>query len=203
MCVALRQHTLLPLDDCLYALQETLPHLSRSALHRCYQRHGISRLPNPKNDKPAKKVFRTYPIGYFHVDIAKVRTEEGKLYMFVGIERTSKYAYVELHARQTKMVAATFLPKLITTVPYKIHTLLTDNEIQFTNRKQDKYAGIHIFDHVCHEHDIQHPWTNGQMERMNRTLKGLTPYEYICKISTKEPQRFNVNPYQHTVGLNS
>ncbi|MEE9272499.1 MAG: IS481 family transposase, partial [Robiginitomaculum sp.] len=112
-------------------------------------------------------------------------------------------AYVELHARQTKMVAATFLPKLITTVPYKIHTLLTDNEIQFTNRKQDKYAGIHIFDHVCHEHDIQHPWTNGQMERMNRTLKGLTPYEYICKISTKEPQRFNVNPYQHTVGLNS
>ncbi len=83
MCVAFRQHTLLPLDDCLYALQETLPHLSRSALHRCYQRHGISRLPNPKNDKPAKKVFRTYPIGYFHVDIAKVRTEEEKLYMFV------------------------------------------------------------------------------------------------------------------------
>ncbi|MEE9271888.1 MAG: IS481 family transposase, partial [Robiginitomaculum sp.] len=36
-----------------------------------------------------------------------------------------------------------------------------------------------------------------------KTLKGLTPYEYICKISTKEPQRFNVNPYQHTVGLNS
>jgi hypothetical protein len=35
LIVAFRQHTLLPLDDCLYALQATLPHLARSALHRC------------------------------------------------------------------------------------------------------------------------------------------------------------------------
>ena len=39
--VAFRRHTLLPLDDCLYALQPTLPHLTRSSLHRCLQRHGI------------------------------------------------------------------------------------------------------------------------------------------------------------------
>lgn len=42
--VAFRRHTLLPLDDCLYALQPTIPHLTRSSLHRCLQRHGISRL---------------------------------------------------------------------------------------------------------------------------------------------------------------
>jgi hypothetical protein len=39
--VAFRKHTLLPLDDCLYALQPTIPHLTRSSLHRCLQRHGI------------------------------------------------------------------------------------------------------------------------------------------------------------------
>ena len=33
--VAFRQHTLLPLVDCLYALQATIPHLTRSSLHRC------------------------------------------------------------------------------------------------------------------------------------------------------------------------
>src|SRR3954454_3008320 len=44
--VAFRRHTLLPLDDCLYALQPTIPHLTRSSLHRCLQRHGISRLPD-------------------------------------------------------------------------------------------------------------------------------------------------------------
>ena len=43
--VAFRRHTLLPLDDCLYGLQPTIPHLTRSSLHRCLERHGISRLP--------------------------------------------------------------------------------------------------------------------------------------------------------------
>src|SRR5262249_11380606 len=44
--IAFRRHTLLPLDDCLYALQPTIPNLTRSSLHRCLQRHGISRLPS-------------------------------------------------------------------------------------------------------------------------------------------------------------
>ncbi len=51
MIVAFRRHTLLPLDDCLYALQPSIPHLTRSALHRCLQRHGISRLPDIEGDK--------------------------------------------------------------------------------------------------------------------------------------------------------
>jgi hypothetical protein len=76
-----------PLDDCLYALQPTIPHLTRSSLHRCLQRHGIGRLPDVEGEKPAKKKFKTYPIGYFHIDIAEVRTEQGKLHMFVAIAR--------------------------------------------------------------------------------------------------------------------
>lgn len=79
MIVAFRRHTLLPLDDCLYSLQATIPHLTRSSLHRCLQRHGISRLPEVTGDKPGKKKFKSYPIGYFHIDIAEVRTAEGKL----------------------------------------------------------------------------------------------------------------------------
>jgi hypothetical protein len=56
--VAFRRHTLLPLDDCLYALQATIPHLTRSSLHRCLQRHGISRLPQVDGDKPNKRKFK-------------------------------------------------------------------------------------------------------------------------------------------------
>ncbi len=48
--VAFRRHTLLPPDDCLYTLQATIPHLTRSSLHRCLQRHGISRLPDVQGD---------------------------------------------------------------------------------------------------------------------------------------------------------
>jgi transposase-like protein len=244
--VAFRKHTLLPLDDCLYALQPSIPHLSRSSLHRCLQRHGIGRLPDVEGDRPAKKKFKSYPIGYFHIDIAEVQTAEGKLYLFVAIDRTSKFAYAELHEKAGKMAAAGFLRNLIAIVPYVIHTVLTDNGIQFTNRLQDRHAFEHIFDRVCREHSvdhrltkIKHPWTNGQVERMNRTikeatvkrfhyddhdqlrrhlddfvlaynfgrrlktLKGLTPYEHICKCWTNEPERFTLNPIHQMPGLNT
>lgn len=117
--VAFRRHTLLPLDDCLYALQATIPHLTRSSLHRCLQRHGIGRLPDVAGDKPAKKKFKSYPIGYFHIDIAEVRTEQGKLHMFVAIDRTSKFAFVQLHEKATTAVSADFLRSLLKAVPYK------------------------------------------------------------------------------------
>ena len=129
--VAFRKHTLLALNDCLYALQARIPHLTRSSLHRCLQRHGISRLPETEGDKPSKKKFKAYPIGYFHIDIAEVRTEEGKLYLFVAIDRTSKFAYAELHDKAIRQTATAFLEALIKAVPYRIHTAFTDNGVQF------------------------------------------------------------------------
>jgi transposase InsO family protein len=103
-----------------------------------------------------------------------------------------------------------------------------------------------MFDMLCDTNSIEHrltkpnhPWTNGQVERMNRTLKeatvqryhygshaqlkahvhafltaynfakrlktlrGLTPYEYISKVWTTQPNRFRLNPLHHTVGLNT
>src|SRR5260370_1615039 len=88
------KHTLLVVDDCLYALQATIPQLTRSSLHRCLERHGISRLPEVEGDRPSKKRFDIYPIGFFHIDLAEVRTAEGKLYLFVAIDRTSKFSVV-------------------------------------------------------------------------------------------------------------
>ena len=57
--VAFRKHTLLPLDDCLYALQATIPALTRSALHRCLQRHGISRLPTSLQRRRSSRSIRS------------------------------------------------------------------------------------------------------------------------------------------------
>jgi hypothetical protein len=114
-------------------------------LHRCFQRHGISRLPETQGYKPAKKKFKPYPIGYFHIDIAEVRTEEGKLYLFVAIDRTSKFAYAELHEKANRWIATDFLKALIKAVPYKIHTVLTDNGIQFTDLPKPGISTIWLF----------------------------------------------------------
>ena len=69
IAVAFRQKTLLPLDDVLGCLKEPIPNLSRSALHRCLQRHGISRLPIEETKEQRKK-FKTYEIGYAHIDVS-------------------------------------------------------------------------------------------------------------------------------------
>jgi hypothetical protein len=118
--VAFRRHTLLPLDDCLYALQPSIPWLTRLSLHRCLQRHGISRLPDLEGDKPAKKRFKAYPIGFFHMDIAEVRTGEGRLYLFVAIDRTSKFAVARLIEEAPRLTACQFLEELLRVVPYRI-----------------------------------------------------------------------------------
>jgi transposase InsO family protein len=145
--------------------------------------------------KTKKRRFKSYPIGYFHIDIAEVRTQEGKLYLFVAIDRTSKYAFTELHEKATRRVAADFLRALIKAVPYKIHTVLTDNGTHFTEPggncwrpteikamlQRGEIFRAHSFELACAETDIdhrltkpKHPWTNGQVERMNRTIKEAT-----------------------------
>ena len=183
--VLFRQQTLLPLDDCLYTLQEAIPHLSRSALHRCFQRHGISRLP-PSEDgsEPTKKKFKDYPIGYLHLDFAEVQTEEGKQYLFIAIDRTSKLAFAELHSQATQAtqaIAVEFLRRVLPQIPYKVQKLLTDNGIQFRNLPHHVHVGRHPVGQLCDEWGIEqrftkpaHPWTNGQVERMNRTVKEAT-----------------------------
>jgi hypothetical protein len=121
----------LPLDDCLYALQATIPHLTRSSLHRLFQRHGINRLPGVEGP-PQRRQFKAYPLGYIHIDLAEVWTEEGKVYLFVAIDRVSKFAFAELHERASRRIAADFLRRLVECVPYRVHTVLTDNGFQFT-----------------------------------------------------------------------
>lgn len=75
--VALRVQARLPLDDVFVALKDVIPHLTRSSLHRCLQRHGISRLPKTDREKP--KRFKAYEIGYFHIDIAVVRPDDSAI----------------------------------------------------------------------------------------------------------------------------
>jgi len=160
--VAFRKHTLLPLDDCLYALQPTIPRLSRSSLHRCLQRHEISRLPEVVGDKPTKKKFKSYPIGFFHIDIAGSSDSRRQAASVRGHRPDIQVRLCRTPPGCGQMVAAQFLRNLIAAVPYTIHTVLTDNGIQFANRTRDKYAFHYIFDRVCAENGIEHRLTKAQ-----------------------------------------
>ena len=180
--VEFRRRTLLPLDDVLGCLRDTIPKLTRSALHRYLLRHSISQLPQNEEASSKRKAFKETKIGYVHIDSAQFRSAEGKTHMFLAINRVSKFVYVEFHPTAEMATGGAFMRNVIKAFPYQIHTVLTDNGVAFTKNASTKWDGMrHVFDRACDEHGIEHrltkpyhPWTNGQAERMNRTVKDAT-----------------------------
>jgi hypothetical protein len=117
--------------------------------------------------------------------IADVRTAEGKLNLFVAIDRTSKFAFAELHEKATRAV---FPRALVAAVPYKIQTVLTDNGTHFTTpgtvcsaaqeikeclaKGESVPVRAHAFERACAENDIdhrlttpKHPWTTDVIDK--------------------------------------
>ncbi len=114
--VEFRRRTLLPLDDVLGCLREAIPALSRSGLHRCLERHGISRLP--RDEKASKRQrFAGTVIGYVHIDACELRLAEGKLHMFVAVDRVTKFTHVAFFDANTKMNGAAFLREAVAAFP--------------------------------------------------------------------------------------
>ena len=132
----------------------------------------MSRLPLSEARQAApKKKFNDYPIGYLQVDFAEVHTEEGCQYLFAAIDRTSKVAFAELHPQAKRMVAADFLRRGLEKLPYKAHTVLTNNGVQFTLQPHQFFPGGHSFARICRAFSVKHrltkpahPWTNGLVE---------------------------------------
>jgi len=205
-----RQKTLLPLDDCFLALKDQIPSLTRSNLYRCLKRNGLNQLPKEIPEIKGKGKFKSYPLGYIHIDICKVTSQEKQVYLFVAIERLSKFIYAEVHETIGHTQSVTFLKNLVLAVPFKIHTILTDNGIQFSyrlfnerNRPKNK---IHPFLQVCQTYNIKHrltkfrlPWTNGLVERANRTLKEATvkTYFYTTVVQLKNHLYDFICAYNH------
>ena len=90
----------------------------------------------------------------------------------------------QLVDKADRKTAWEFLQHMLEAVPYQVHTILTDNGIQFAEQPRNRntiYSRPMRFDMICEANGIEHrltkpnhPWTNGQVERMNRTIKDAT-----------------------------
>jgi len=181
----LRTELQLPLDDIVEVMRRCVnDKLSRSAIHRCLKRHGLSQRPRP--DKPSVGSFEQAPVGFIHMDLKHLPAmERRKSYAFVAIDRATRYVYLEIHPKRDAETAAGFLERFLAHFPYVVHTILTDNGAEFTdrfavdmkNKPKDKPSGRHPFDRLCSRRGIQHrltrpyrPQTNGLVERFNRRI---------------------------------
>jgi len=138
--VALRKSLLLPLDDLLSVVREFLnPHVSRSGLDRCLRRHGVGNLRalRPAAPRPAHKPFKAYEPGYVHVDVKylpQMADEDRRRYLFVAIDRATRWVFVRIYPAKTAANARRFLRDLERAAPMTVTRVLTDNGKEFTDR---------------------------------------------------------------------
>ncbi len=188
VAVAIRSTLWLPLDDLLVVVREFLnPAVSRSGLARCLKRHGVNRRPVEDKDAPiVLKTFKDYAPGFVHVDIKylpQMADETARRYLFVAIDRATRWVYVRIYADQSETSSTDFVRRLHAAAPMKIEKLLTDNGSQFTDRftgKDKKPSGKHAFDRECTTLGIEHrvtkpryPQTNGVVERFKGRISDV------------------------------
>ena len=183
--IELRKTLLLSLDDLLVVVRHFLhPRVSRSGLDRLLRRYGLSRLQDllpETRSKPSPKNFKEYDPGYVHVDLKylpQMADEKRRKYLFVGIDRATRWVYLEVMPDKTAASAARFLKNLLKAASFKVKIILTDNGKEFTDRfcatGQRKPTGNHLFDKECNAPQIEHrlikpmtPQTNGIVEHFN------------------------------------
>src|SRR3990167_6934515 len=204
-----------PIDEIFFALEERIPNLYPMKIYRCLKRYGLNVLPQEFVDAERKiKKFRKYTIGYLHIDVLYApKINKKRWYIFTGIDRVSKIAYVWVSERKSKEMGARFLRKVLSFYPYKIHYILTDNGFEFCYDalpKSKKTTKVHPFTKLCRKHRIEHrrikfrhPWTNGMIERFNGKVKKnvLRKYLFTDVDDLKEKLTAYINDYNFTIRL--
>ena len=187
LITSLRHDLGLSLDDIVEVMHRCVnATLSRSAIYRCLKRYNLSArqtLPKPEN---VTGKFEQTKFGFVHIDLKHLPKLNRKAsYVFVAIERTTRFVYVEIIEDRKGETVASCLEGFLEAFGYPVHTILTDNGSEFTdrfavkmkNKPEGKPSGRHYFDKVCKTHGIEHrltkpfrPQTNGMVERFNRRL---------------------------------
>jgi len=117
LTVGLRRFARLSLDDCVHVLGALSPGRSRASVHRCWRRHGISRL-SPSRSESAQ-------IGWFDVIVLPLGESSPATYVYAAIERRSKFVFAQVRV-STETSTADFVQALQAASPVTVVGVCVD-----------------------------------------------------------------------------
>ena len=159
------------------------PNLKEGAIYRTLKRHKISSREKQGAACVAYPFDKELSPGYIHLDTKYLTLLGGnRSYVYVAIDRYSRYVYAEIHYDLKPSTSAGFLERFLNHFSRPVHTILTDNGMEWTDRcagkVKEQATGKHAVDQVCARNGIKHklirprrPQTNGMVERFNRRIQ--------------------------------
>jgi transposase InsO family protein len=180
----LRSRIGLSLEDITEVMKRCIrPNITRSSIHRATKRLGITKSSVIVGEAVQQQRFEEVTqCGYVHMDVKYLTRLDGKRsYLYVGIDRFTRYVYAEVLYDLEPKTAGKFVERFIKHFPYKVIKIITDNGFEWTDRcsgnVKEKGTGEHPVDRVCMQNAIKHtltrirrPQTNGMVERFNRRV---------------------------------
>ena len=131
--------------------------LGYGTVQRLLENHGLNQLPRPSRPTP-KRYEKQRPGELLHIDLKYLPALRNARndFEFAAVGDFSREAVVTIQTEQTSAAAASFLEHVLTTLPYRVDAVLTDNAFAFTMRHAQHAERLTRFQQVCAAHGIRH-----------------------------------------------
>jgi hypothetical protein len=158
--VVFRKHTRLALDDCLERLKPLIRELSRSALHRCLKRYGVSRIPGGCAKRPYG-IEDQRDSGCITLRAVALPEAGEEACLLFAISDLTRFVDAKVVNPLSANEAAQFLKELITHAPFRLRQVQTNDHEAFSDTPEKPWdpkdpTRKHPFKRACLANEISH-----------------------------------------------
>jgi Helix-turn-helix domain len=195
LIVVFRKHTRFTLDVCLAHLKPSIPALSRSALHRCFKRYRVSRIPRGLAELPPK-----FNLGkqsaHFTIEVCAMPGAAGD-YLYAAINQTW-FVFAKVMKSVSPYDATDFLEDLRKVAPAGVSSVITSDHEAFGPPAGEPWEPkfphrIHPFVKACRERSIGRTVEKSNNSTRMMVMKGWRDVE----LKVREGRR----PRRSVIGL--
>jgi transposase InsO family protein len=153
-------------------------HIGHGSVYRVLSIRGRNRLRLPQ-PRVCHRYEKSRPGELLHLDLKYLYCwrNRPREFAYAAVDDFSREAVACIRPKRSSPDAASFLEQVVETLPYRVESVMTDNDLIFTMRHAYNPDRKTRFQQVCKSLGIAHwltkplhPQSNGKVERFFRTL---------------------------------